>query len=54
MIYNSREKSKKIQLPKGHWEILVNGESSFLWQNPEAVEGRIEVAPVSVLVLGKR
>lgn len=53
LIYNSTEKTVTKQLPDGSWEILLDGESSFLWKNPEKTD-RAEAAPVSVLVLGQR
>lgn len=53
IVYNRRQEPFYRRLPEGEWEVLLNGEDSFLWKAPEKTD-RIEAAPVSVLVLGQR
>lgn len=53
VIYNSTEHMVSAPLPEGNWEILLNGEDSFLWKQQKPAD-RAQAAPVSVLVLGQR
>lgn len=53
IIYNRTEKTVKRKLPEGKWEILLNGENSFLWKEKKNIQ-RAEAAPVSALILGQR
>lgn len=53
VVYNSSQEEQEIRLPEGGWEILADGENSFLWKSPRAVRTRVKAAPVSILVLGK-
>ena len=53
IIYNRTETTVKRELPEGEWELLLNGESSFLWKEAKKAE-KAEAAPVSVLLLGQR
>lgn len=52
VVYNSSQKAMDIELPEGEWEVLADGENSFLWRKPLTVRDRVEAAPVSILVLG--
>ncbi len=54
LIYNASLETVSVYLPEGTWEVLVDGESSFLWQNPGTVEHVVAVPPVSALILGQR
>ena len=54
VIYNAAESAKRISLDAGGWEILADGENSFLWQSPKPAAPRIEVPPVSAMILGVR
>ena len=53
IIYNRTEETVKRDLPEGKWEILLNGENSFLWKDPKTTQ-KAEAAPVSALILGQR
>lgn len=53
IIYNRTDKTVEKELPEGSWEVLLNGEDSFLWKKPKKAV-KAEAAPVSVLVLGQR
>lgn len=52
--YNSRKEPQRLTLPEGEWEILADGQDSFLWKKPETVEKAITMEPVSMLVLGQK
>lgn len=54
VVYNSSEKEQEVKLSSGTWEILADGEDSFLWKNPQQVKEQTVVSPVSILILGKR
>lgn len=53
VIYNSTKKKAAKELPQGEWEILLDGENSFLWREGKKVK-RAEAEGQSVLVLGRR
>ncbi len=53
VIYNSKRKTERILLPKGEWEMLCDAHRSDLWQAPARVKERVDVEPISVLVLGQ-
>lgn len=53
VIYNSTKKTVKKELPQGEWEILLDGEDSFLWREGKTVDSA-KAAGQSVLVLGQR
>lgn len=48
------EKQKEVKLSEGTWEVLADGEDSFLWKHPQIAAKRMKVSPVSILILGKR
>lgn len=47
------DKAQQITLPEGKWQVLVNGDSSFLWKLHVTVDGSCTVPPKSALILGK-
>lgn len=53
VIYNRTEKERSFPLPYGEWEVLADGEDSFLWKKHKKAD-YAEAAPVSVLILGLR
>ena len=53
LAYNASGKQVSFDLPKGKWAVLADGESSFLWQNPEVISGDAEIPAMSALILGK-
>lgn len=53
IVYNSKNTPEKLMLPGGIWEVLADGESSFLWKSPDRAGGNISAAPGSILILGK-
>ena len=53
MIYNSKRKAQEVIVPEGTWEILLDIHRSDLWRETKLAEPKIEVEPISVLVLGQ-
>ena len=53
MCFNASRQEVTINLPQGSWAILADGESSRLWQNPQAITGQATVQPMAALILGK-
>lgn len=54
IIYNANRNQEEIELPDSRWEILADGDNSFLWKNPQKAEIVMKVNPVSILILGQR
>ena len=52
-VYNASGRRRKMPLGSDGWEVLADGENSFLWQSPHPVS-MIDVPPVSALILGRR
>lgn len=52
IIYNSNENPETIALADGQWEILADGQDSFLWKSPAFAFDSVEIAPMSILILG--
>lgn len=47
LAYSARRDEVPLELPQGEWELLADGQSSFLWQSPQAWRGQYSLAPVS-------
>lgn len=54
LAYSAREDAVSLPLPAGRWEVLADGTSSFLWQDPRTASGAVALPPVSALILGRR
>lgn len=58
IVYHAGPKPISFCLPEGNWQVLVDADSSFLWDASLAqavmVSGEVSVEAVSVLILGKR
>ena len=54
IVYNGSEKQQEVKLLKGTWEVLADGEDSFLWKHPQIAAEHMKVSPVSILILGKK
>ncbi len=52
LLYNTGSQDETITLPEGSWELLVNGEDSFLWRNPVPAERTVSLPAASALILG--
>lgn len=53
IIYNSSKDVVEVELPEGHWEILLDGYSSFLWADPMVAGNTVKAERQSVLIFGK-
>lgn len=53
IVYNSKSTPERLTLPRGTWELLADGESSFLWKSPVRAGANIAAAPGSILILEK-
>ncbi|MBP3428611.1 MAG: type I pullulanase [Clostridia bacterium] len=54
LAVNTADAPAELALPQGGWDVLADGESSFLWQEPASVSGVTELAPCSAKILGLR
>lgn len=54
VCYNSTSEEQEFELPDGTWELLLDGNSSWLWKNPIQVQGTQEVEPVCVKLFGHK
>ena len=54
LAFNAGRRPAALKLPRGGWDLLADGASSFLWQDPEQVWGEYEVPPVSAAIFGQR
>ena len=52
MIFNCSDRSGYASLPAGNWQILLDGEDSFLWQQECLVSQKVKVARNSAMILG--
>ena len=53
LVVSNRTETTQCLLPRGTWQVLADGESSFRWKEPKVVSGSMEAAPVSALILGR-
>ncbi len=54
LLFYVGKTEQSIILPEGSWQILADGENSFLWKETYFVHDTIEIKPVSALILGKK
>lgn len=60
VVYNSNEDISMVDLPKGRWQLLADGNSSMLWKNRSGfdkikrISGKVEVEGLSAHIYGKR
>lgn len=54
LAFSARKQRVTLSLPEGEWQVLADGKNSFRWQREKMVAGQVSLAPVSVLILGKR
>ena len=54
ILVNTTQERCSLALPEGEWNLLVDGESSFCWKRPIRFAGEADVAPVSLMLLGRR
>lgn len=54
LAYSVRGEETEIPLPSGEWELLADGQSSFLWRSPKAWADSYPLAPISAAIFGQR
>ncbi len=54
LAFSAGKEAVTLDLPAGAWEVLVDENSSFAWQNPATVAASAILKPMSVLFLGRR
>ncbi|MBR4040092.1 MAG: type I pullulanase [Clostridia bacterium] len=54
ILVNTADTPCALALPQGEWDILADGESSFLWKKPKSISGEAEAPGISVLLMGRR
>ncbi|MBQ3089798.1 MAG: type I pullulanase [Oscillospiraceae bacterium] len=54
LLYNVSAEPQNFSCPEGTWEVLLDAESSFRWQKPEAVKGSLKLSPVSAMYIGRK
>ncbi|MBQ4265625.1 MAG: type I pullulanase [Clostridia bacterium] len=54
ILVNTTQEHCSLALPEGVWNLLVDGESSLRWKRPIPVTGEADMAPVSLMLLGRR
>ena len=54
IIYNARKSSYKEEFLDDGWEVLSDADDSWCWKKGICVDRQIEVAPQSVLILGRK
>lgn len=53
LAYNAASQSVTFNLPKGQWAVLADGDSSFLWEQPEIISGIASIPAMGALILGR-
>lgn len=53
LCFNCSKETAELSLPKGSWQVLVNGENAFMWEGNTRLEGKTAIPPQSALLLGK-
>ena len=53
LYFNCAKDPATVSLPNGRWQVLANGEDSFLWKREVTVENTGTIPPMSALILGK-
>lgn len=53
LAFNCSHHSAELSPPEGKWQILADGENSFLWENDLTAADKMAVPPFSALILGR-
>ena len=53
VLYNGANRPVPVTLEPGVWQVLADGQSSFLWKENRFYSGQIQISPVSALILGQ-
>lgn len=52
IVYNAGEAAQTVTLPEGAWQVLADGENSFLWKEQRKTLDKVCVEAYSALILG--
>ena len=53
LCFNCGDQTAELTLPDGDWQVLVDGEDSFLWKESVYRAGKVKIPAKSALLLGK-
>ena len=53
LCFNCSGETVKVDLPSGKWQVLADGDDSFLWKQQIMAENTGMIPPMSALILGK-
>ena len=53
IVYNSSREERPVTLDGEGWKVLCDGQDSWLWKTDRPAQGKICIAPQSVLILGQ-
>ncbi len=53
LCFNCSEAAVDLSLPEGRWQVLVDGENAFRWEEEIFPEGKTQIPPQSALLLGR-
>ena len=54
LCFNCSRETAEFALPEGSWQILVDGENAFRWEEDTCLEGVAQLPPQSALIVGKK
>ena len=52
MLFNCSMEDKAASVPAGKWQLLADGESSFLWEKEKIVTGTVTVKAGTAMLVG--
>lgn len=53
LCFNCSKESAEFDLPAGNWQLLVDGENAFLWEEDIRLEGRVNLPARSAFIVGQ-
>jgi len=53
LIFHTGHSAAQVPLPRGEWQILADGRSSFRWKQRNCVRDGVQLEPVSTMILGR-
>ena len=51
---NTSGAAHTMPLPEGSWQVLADGQSSWLWQQERCADGHVQLAAASAMILGRK
>ncbi|MBQ8648196.1 MAG: type I pullulanase, partial [Oscillospiraceae bacterium] len=52
LLVNAAQHPQWVHLPEGDWQVLADGDSSFVWETTRLCSGGVELPPAAALLLG--